>query len=315
MSSQPPSQSPTTTKSKGKASQNSQPSQGLKAHWDTKSTEIFVKLCMEQVKAGHTPGTHLDRVSWEAVINKFKIATGKSYVHIQLKNRWDTLKNEWGLWKNLLRGETGLGLDPLTRAIIASDDWWNLKLQRYHDAAKFREKPLTLADDMDILFSDVFATGEWAYTPSSGVFLDTKGSHTPLGEDTDTKIHPSKLSNQCRRQKEGPSKKQKGNKKQSTAGELSKTLNRIVDAVEASSSNGTQNAAMQNPYTITECLAKISTISGVSEDDDLLVWAARLFMKPSLCESFMALPNDVLRLKFINLEIALEKARIPSFRD
>ncbi|THG21718.1 hypothetical protein TEA_024100 [Camellia sinensis var. sinensis] len=168
---------------------------------------------------------------------------------------------------------------------------------------------------MDILFSNVSATGEWAYTPSSGVFLDTEGSHTPLGDDTDTEIHPSELSNQCRHQKEGPSKKQKGNKKQSVVGELSKTLNRIVDAAEASSSTGTQNAAMQNRHTITECLAKISTISGISEDDDLLVWAARLFMKPSLRESFMALPNDVLRLKFINLKIALEKARIPGFRD
>ncbi|KAL7171438.1 hypothetical protein ACSBR2_036149 [Camellia fascicularis] len=160
-------------------------------------------------------------------------------------------------------------------------------LTRYPDAAKFREKPLTLADDMDILFSDVSAT----------------------------EIHLFELSNQCRCQNEGPSKKQKGNKKQSAVGELSKTLNRIVNVVEASSSTGTQNAAMQNPHTITECLAKISTISGVSEDDDLLVWAARLFMKPSLCESFMALPNDVLRLKFINLEIVLEKARIPGFRD
>ncbi|KAL7257976.1 hypothetical protein ACSBR1_004156 [Camellia fascicularis] len=128
-------------------------------------------------------------------------------------------------------------------------------------------------------------------------------------------IHPSELSNQCRHQKEGPSKKQKGNKKQSATGELSKTLNRIVNVVEASSSTSTQNAAIQNPHTITECLAKISIISSVSEYDDLLFWAARLFMKPSLCESFMALPNNVLRLKFINLEIALEKARILSFRD
>ncbi|KAL7171440.1 hypothetical protein ACSBR2_036151 [Camellia fascicularis] len=238
---------------------------------------------MEQVKVGHKPGIHLDRVGWKAVINKFKIAIGKSYVRIQLKNRWDTLKNEWGLWKNQLRGENGLGLDLLTGAIMASDDWWNLKLQ--------------------------------AYTPSSGVFLDTEGSHTPLGDDTDTEIHLFELSNQCRCQNEGPSKKQKGNKKQSAVGELSKTLNCIVNVVEASSSTGTQNAAMQNPHTITECLAKISTISGVSEDNDLLVWAARLFMKPSLRESFMALPNDVLRLKFINLEIALEKARIPGFRD
>ncbi|KAL7230073.1 hypothetical protein ACSBR2_008582 [Camellia fascicularis] len=269
----------------------------------------------EQVKTGHRLGTHLDRVGWEAVINKFKIATGTLYVHLQLKNRWDTLKKEWGLWKNLLRGETRLGLDPLTGAIMASDDWWNLKLQRHPDAAKFREKPLTLANDMDILFFDVFATGEWAYTPSSRVFIDTKGSSTPLGDDTDMKIHSSELSNQCRRQKEGLSKKQKGNKKQSAAGELSKTLNRIVDTVEASSSTGTQNVAMQNSHTITECLAKISTISDISEDDDLLVWAVRLFMKSSLCESFMALPNDVLRLKFINLEIALEKARIFGYHD
>ncbi|CAL5378156.1 unnamed protein product [Camellia sinensis] len=85
--------------------------------------------------------------------------------------------------------------------------------------------------------------------------------------------------------------------------------------MEASSSTSTQNAAMQNPHTIIECLAKISTISGISEDDDLLVSATRLFMKPSLRESFMALPNDVLRLKFINLEIALEKAHIPGLRD
>ncbi|CAL5366767.1 unnamed protein product [Camellia sinensis] len=155
---------------------------------------------------------------------------------------------------------------------------------------QFREKPLTLADDMDILFSDVSAPGVSGHTPQA-------------------------LNNQCRRQKEGPSKKQKKNKKQSTIGELSKIVKHIVNAVEASSSTGTQNAAMQNQHTITECLAKISTISGISEDDDLLVWAARLFMKPSLRESFMALPNGVLGLKFINLEIALEKARILGFRD
>ncbi|XP_028073112.1 L10-interacting MYB domain-containing protein-like [Camellia sinensis] len=166
MSTEPPSQSPTIAKSKGKASQNSQPSQVLKAHWDTKSTESFVKLCVEQVKEGHRPSMHLDRVGWEAIINKFKITTGKSYVLLQLKNRSDTLKKEWGLWKNLLRGETGLGLDLLTGAIMTSDDWWNLKLQRHPDVAKFHEKPLTLADDMDKLFSDISATSEW-HTPQA----------------------------------------------------------------------------------------------------------------------------------------------------
>ncbi|THF97267.1 hypothetical protein TEA_011257 [Camellia sinensis var. sinensis] len=141
---------------------------------------------------------------------------------------------------------SGVGSPPLTYgsglflALVCFWLWFasgNIQLW-YPDVAKFHEKPLTLADDMDKLFSDVSATGEWAYTPSSGVFLDTKGSYTPLGDDTDTEIHSSELRNQCRRQKEGPSKKQKGNKKQSAADELNKTLNHIVDAVEASSSTG-----------------------------------------------------------------------------
>ncbi|GMQ02232.1 hypothetical protein CsSME_00048556 [Camellia sinensis var. sinensis] len=34
----------------------------VKAHWDEKSNEIFIKLCVEQVKVGHRPGTHLDRI-------------------------------------------------------------------------------------------------------------------------------------------------------------------------------------------------------------------------------------------------------------
>ncbi|KAI8019986.1 hypothetical protein LOK49_LG04G00705 [Camellia lanceoleosa] len=177
-----------------------------------------------------------------------------------------------GLFPTLVRFRRRAALVRFRRWISFSlFDFGSFAALRYLDAAKFREKPLTLVDDMDILFSNVSATGEWAYNPSSGVFLDTEGSHTPLGDDTDMEIHPSELSNQCRRQKEGPSKKQKGNKKQSAVGELSKTLNCIVDAAEASSSTGTQNASTQNLHTITECLAKISTISGLSKDDDLLV--------------------------------------------
>ncbi|KAI8011327.1 L10-interacting MYB domain-containing protein [Camellia lanceoleosa] len=90
----------------------------VKAHWDTKSNEIFIKLCVEQVKAGHRLGTHLDRVGWENVVTKFK----------------------------------SLGRDTLTGAISASDEWWTKKLERYLDVAKFRRMPLQFTEDLDILF-------------------------------------------------------------------------------------------------------------------------------------------------------------------
>ena len=38
-----------------------------------------------------------------------KKATGKDYTRPQLKNKWDGLKNEWKLWKQLKGKETGLG--------------------------------------------------------------------------------------------------------------------------------------------------------------------------------------------------------------
>ncbi|CAL5380789.1 unnamed protein product [Camellia sinensis] len=87
---------PENRKNKGKSSQV--PS--VKAHWDAKSNEIFIKLCVEQVKVGHRPGTHLDRVRWENVVTKFKSMTGKAYQQIQMKNHWDVLKKDWLLWNN-----------------------------------------------------------------------------------------------------------------------------------------------------------------------------------------------------------------------
>ncbi|KAI8008594.1 hypothetical protein LOK49_LG07G02579 [Camellia lanceoleosa] len=55
--------------------------------------------------------------------------------------------------------------------------------KRYPDAAKFRRMLLQFSEDLDILFSDAAATGECAYTPSSGVMPDVDDNveefHTP----------------------------------------------------------------------------------------------------------------------------------------
>ncbi|XP_028101643.1 L10-interacting MYB domain-containing protein-like [Camellia sinensis] len=131
-------------KNKGKSSQV--PS--VKAHWDAKSNEIFIKLCVEQVKAGHKPGTYLDKVGWKNLITKFKTMTGKACQRVQMKNHWDVLKKDWLLWNNLLRGETGLGRDILTGAIFVFDKWRTNKFERYPGATKFRRMPLQFTKDL-----------------------------------------------------------------------------------------------------------------------------------------------------------------------
>ncbi|CAL5371050.1 unnamed protein product [Camellia sinensis] len=179
-----------------------------------------------------------------------------------MKNCWDVLKKDWLLWNNLLRGKTGFGRDLLTGAISAYDEWWTLKLERYPDAAKFWRMPLQFAENLDILFSDVAATGEWAYTPSSGVMPQTDETprefHTPhdaeFHDDADLEVvRPSELNKKRSSNTDGSSTKSKTKKKFTSAALLNKTLDRIVNVVESFSATSTQTSSRYP--SIAECLA------------------------------------------------------------
>ncbi|KAI7994587.1 L10-interacting MYB domain-containing protein [Camellia lanceoleosa] len=186
-------------------------------------------------------------------------------------------------------------------------------IRRYPNAAKFRRMPLQFSDDLDILFSDAAATGEWAYTPSSGVMPDIDDNveefHTPYDAEYDDDalevVHPSELNK--KRSSNTPSSSAKSMKKKCTgAALLNKTLARIVNVVESSSATSTQTSSRYP--SIADCLAMLENIPGVSPDDEFYVWAARLFLRDKRRECFMSLPTDEVRLRFLKLEIEMEKA-------
>ncbi|KAI8014846.1 hypothetical protein LOK49_LG05G03367 [Camellia lanceoleosa] len=185
---------------------------------------------------------------------------------------------------------------------------------RYPDQAKFLSDVKVITDDLDILFSDAAATREWAYTPSSGVMPQTdetpKEFHTPhdaeFHDDADFEVvHPSELNKKRSSNTDTSSTKSKTKKKVTGAALLNKTLDRIVNVVESSSATSTQTSSRYP--SIAECLAKLESIPGVSPDDELYVWAARLFLRDKRRECFMSLPTDEVRLRFLKLEIEMEK--------
>ncbi|KAH7839963.1 hypothetical protein Vadar_010706 [Vaccinium darrowii] len=134
---------------------------GMKAQWDQLSKEYFIHACVEELGGvAYKTGTVLTKVGWVNVVKKINERTGKQYDKVQLKNQWGVLKKDWQLWQNLVLSENGLGRDLDTSAIAASDDWWDLKLT-------FCDKPLSLEDEMHILFGSNTTTGEHKYTPSS----------------------------------------------------------------------------------------------------------------------------------------------------
>lgn len=101
----------------------------VKAHWDNKSTEIFIRLCVQEMNAGNRPGTHFNKIGWDNLIKKFSAATNRKYTRIQLKNKWDSMKKEWGLWQALLHGESGLGWNHIKGTVDATPEWWQKKIQ------------------------------------------------------------------------------------------------------------------------------------------------------------------------------------------
>ncbi|KAI7998059.1 L10-interacting MYB domain-containing protein [Camellia lanceoleosa] len=189
--------------------------------------------------------------------------------------------------------------------------------QRYPNAAKFWHMPLQFAEDLDILFSYATVTGEWAYTPSSRVMPQTDETleefHTShdaeFHDDTNLEVvHPSELNKKRSSNTDGSLTKSKTKKKFTSAALLNKTLDRIVNVVESSSAISTQT--LSRFPSIAECLVKLESIPGVSPDDELYVWAAKLFLRDKHRECFMSIPTDEVWLRFLKLEIEMEKTTI-----
>ncbi|OIT03474.1 hypothetical protein A4A49_57419 [Nicotiana attenuata] len=100
------------------------------------------------------------------------------------------MKGEWTLFKQLMRGETGLGWDATKNTIMADDDWWERKIKENAKYKKFRNKDLSLIwFRYDALFADVVATGERARAAnqeqSSGIGLNLDEEGINVIDDCD----------------------------------------------------------------------------------------------------------------------------------
>lgn len=67
------------------------------ALWDTESIDIFVKVCLEQVRRGNRDCTYFNKIYWNYIVQNFNTRTGKNYDKKQIKNRWIIIKTDWML--------------------------------------------------------------------------------------------------------------------------------------------------------------------------------------------------------------------------
>ncbi|KAM2066135.1 hypothetical protein TB1_041946 [Malus domestica] len=139
--------------------------------WNAHNISIFCDVCIKELEAGHRPGTHFDKDGYANIRANFKAETWHDYERKQLKNKWDALKNEWKLWKELVGKNTGLGWSSSKGTVDASEEWWNNKIQINKEYGKLRKNGISpeMEEKLDRMFSNTVATGEHAWAPSSGV--------------------------------------------------------------------------------------------------------------------------------------------------
>ncbi|XP_012846397.1 PREDICTED: uncharacterized protein LOC105966383 [Erythranthe guttata] len=291
----------------------------------------FIELCEEEIGKGNRPNSHFNSSGWKILVRRFNEVTGKNYVYKQLRNHWDSMKKDWILFKKLMHQETGIGWDPLTNSIEASDEWWARKLRENGDYNKFRNKDLSLIwFRYDKLFSDVAATGERARAPNqrtqneidndgelfknNGEFneveehveiddiddndyigVDEYNTNPEMKEEDDNAkeiVFPSFST--LKRKSIGESHKVK--KKVSGAASLKEDIHSLLQFMEKKSST---TSTLSIEITIATALKMLNNLSGIPSLSELWNYASNLMSKKDMREIFANQPSDEARLSWL----------------
>lgn len=151
----------------------------VKATWKIPSdTKILLDLCMGEIRKCGKPGLAFRNKKWEEIREEFNKRADKNYNQKLLKNRMDTLRNDWTTWKQLIGKETGLGWNPQMGNIDADASWWDAKIRENVKYLKFRYQGLEFRDELEFIYGDAVATSQHQWTPALGVPLESNGKNT-----------------------------------------------------------------------------------------------------------------------------------------
>ncbi|CAI9283596.1 unnamed protein product [Lactuca saligna] len=150
-----------TSKSRKLFTRNMAPTED-RITWNNENIVIFCDVCIDYI-AKNRRG---QLMRWKEIEDLFTERIGKRYHSKSLKNKYDSMKKDWRIWKFLKTGEPDLGWNPTTGKLDCPDEWWERKLKEKADAKKYRHKgvcPL-VEEKWDHLFGD--ATGVICVAPS-----------------------------------------------------------------------------------------------------------------------------------------------------
>ncbi|CAH1451215.1 unnamed protein product [Lactuca virosa] len=131
--------------------------------WNNENTVKFCEVCIDYI----TKNGCGQLMRWQETEDLFIEKVGKQFNFKSLKNKYDSMKKDWRLWKIFKKGETGLGWNLTTGKLDCSHEWWDRKLKEKPDAKKYQKGVYPfLEEKWDHLFCDAVATRVGCVAPS-----------------------------------------------------------------------------------------------------------------------------------------------------
>ncbi|GAV56764.1 Myb_DNA-bind_3 domain-containing protein [Cephalotus follicularis] len=241
------------------------------ATWPMPLVMIFCDAIIKEIASGGLANTHLSKEGWKNVVEAFNTSTGKDYDYHQLKNKWDQLKKDYSLWKDLIGNDTRLGWSYTKQTVNANDEWWEKKIQLFPKAKKFRLRGIDpeLQDKLCDIFSPIIASGSHAWAPSIGSLptesvniiedggdyedeeLNINLENITTNPTQDSDISSSKRKNTIGGTQLNAKKGKKGGGKVGGASTMSLSIERLVAAYEART---TAKSDADKAYSIGACM-------------------------------------------------------------
>ncbi|XP_059666365.1 L10-interacting MYB domain-containing protein [Cornus florida] len=255
-----------------------------KAAWTLEIHKVFVDVCLEQTLKGNKPGTHFTKEGWRNIEESFKKKSGLRYERKQLKNHWDSTKEQWKCWCKLIDTDR-MKWDPINRKFGASEEDWANYLQANAGAAQFRFKELPFTDKLETIFDGRIVSGETEPPPQRRRLSDdstTSLLHTKEpgpGDSTTSLLHTKEP---------GPGVSRPDIRTE-----------RVCEAAESRSVVTVQSSLGKLNYSIGECIECLDGLEEVEPGSDLYLFALDIFLKKEYREIFLQLKKPSVRVAWL----------------
>lgn len=92
-------------------------------------TRFLLELITLEKQDGNSKGKNLSEQGKQNVLKEFKKQFPVAITWNKVKNRLDTLKKQYEIYRRITFGSTGLGFNSRTGSIDAPEHWWKDKIK------------------------------------------------------------------------------------------------------------------------------------------------------------------------------------------